>query len=187
MADVIDANATETQGTTAPENNQPSVEELLAQLAEAKAENAKQKATLDKTLKEKGDLTKSLRAKQTTEEQEAEERRLAEEERQKKYEDTLAELNQMKATQAYSGTLADEKAIANIISAVADGDHKSIALIIEAEKKAAVKAAQAEWLKTRPQVNSGTGYSGMTREQIMAIADTKERQIAIANNIELFS
>ena len=57
--------------------------------------------------------------------------------------------------------------------------------IIENQKKAAVKEAQAEWLKSRPQANAGA-YSSMTKEQIMAIPDRNERRMAIAQNQNLF-
>ena len=64
-------NPTDTQ-TTEVKPNTPTVEELMAQLATEKADRAKEKQALDKALREKGELTKALRAKQTTEEQEAE-------------------------------------------------------------------------------------------------------------------
>lgn len=166
----------------------PNVEQLMAELAAAQAENAKTKATLDKTLKEKGELTKSLRARQTAEEQAAADKQAEDERRQQEYENAINELNQMKATQAYTPVLSSKKAIEDIIGAAGlDADHNSIALIIESEKKAAVKAAQAEWLKSRPPVNNGGGsYSEMTAEQIMAIQDRAQRRIAIAENQELF-
>ena len=59
--------------------NTPSVEELLAQLAQERATNAQNKAALDKALKEKGELTKNLRAKMSAEEQEAEAKKAADE------------------------------------------------------------------------------------------------------------
>ena len=70
--------------------------------------------------------------------------------------------------------------------AVSESDHNAIAAIIESQKKAAVKEAQAEWLKSRPQANAGA-YSSMTKEQIMAIPDRNERIRAIAQNQHLFS
>ena len=50
----------------------------MAQLAEAKATGAKQKQALDKALREKGEITKALRAKQTAEERATEEKEEAE-------------------------------------------------------------------------------------------------------------
>lgn len=42
-------------------------------------------------------------------------------------------------------------------------------------------------MRTRPRVNIGGGeYSGMTKDQIMAIPDRNERRRAIAMNQDLF-
>ena len=65
----VETKVTESQST---ENN-ATVEELKAQLAAERAEKERHKTALDKALKEKGDITKQLRAKQTAEEQQAEE------------------------------------------------------------------------------------------------------------------
>ena len=55
------------------------VDSLMAELAQLKAESAKNKAALDKALHSNGELTKQLRAKMTASEQEAEVKREAEE------------------------------------------------------------------------------------------------------------
>ena len=99
------------------------------------------------------------------------------------YENAMKELNHMKAVSAYKNV--SEKSIETLIEAVAEGDHSAIATIIDNEVKAAVAAAKAEWMKTRPTVNAGK-YSSMTREQIMAITDRNERLKAIAMNPTLF-
>ena len=174
------------QTTTTPQadNSAPSVEELMAQLATERAENEKNKLALDKALKEKGDITKQLRARQTAEEQEAEAQkeaqRLADEER----ESMRKELNHIKAVNAYK-SIPDEKVVENLIDAISDADHNTIAQIIENEKKKAVAEAEQQWMKDRPRVNHGQ-HSTMSREDIMAIKDSYERQSMIAQNIELF-
>ena len=89
-------------------------------------------------------------------------------------------------TNGFYKNLSDETTIEQLIDAISDADHNAIASIISAEKQKAVKEAQAEWLKSRPQISSGTG-TAMTREQILAISDTAERQRAIAQNLELFT
>lgn len=161
----------------------PSVDELMAQLAAERAEKEKNKLALDKALKEKGDITKQLRAKQTAEEKEAEAQaeaqRLAEEER----EALRKENNRFRAMAAYKSF--DEKTVDKWLEAVSEADHSTLSAIIEAEKQKAVKEAQAEWMKSRPSVNAGQ-YSSMTKEQIMAIADRDERRKAMAQNMELF-
>lgn len=175
-------NQTETQKTSTEEQT-PTVEELMAQLAAEKAAGLKNKQALDKALKEKGEITKALRAKQTAEEQEAEAKAEADRLQNEKYENAMKELNHMKAVSAYKNV--SEKSIETLIEAVAEGDHSAIATIIDNEVKAAVAAAKAEWMKTRPAVNAGK-YSSMTREQIMAIPDRNERLKAIAMNATLF-
>lgn len=190
MAEEIKSNATENNGIENQQNptvenpNTPTIEELMAQLASERAEKEKNKTALDKALKEKGEITKALRAKQTAEEQEAEAQaeaqRIADEER----ESMRKELNHIKAVNAYKN-IEDEKTVESLIDAVSEADHNAIAQIIENEKKQAVKIAEAEWLKSRPQVG-GNAYSSMTREQIMAIADRDERMRAIAQNQHLF-
>ena len=175
------------QTTTTPQadNSAPSVEELMAQLATERAEKEKNKLALDKALKEKGDITKQLRAKQTAEEQEAEAQkeaqRLADEER----DSMRKELNHIKAVNAYK-SIPDEKVVENLIDAISDADHNAIAQIIENEKKKAVAEAEQKWMKERPRVNHGQ-YSSMTKEQIMAIADRDEKLKAIAMNRDLFN
>ena len=180
----VTENPTGTQSTEG-KPNAPTVEELMAQLATEKADRAKEKQALDKALKEKGELTKALRAKQTTEEQEAEAKAEAERLQNEKYEEAIKELNHIKAVNAYKSV--SEKSIEKLIDAVSDADHNAIATIIEAEKKAAVAEAQTEWMKSRPRMNIGGEYSGMTKEQIMAIPDRAERRRAIAMNMELFN
>lgn len=191
MADVTtqaaEAQTTEPAKTTAEsktaEEQTPTVEELMAQLAAEKAAGLKNKQALDKALKEKGEITKALRAKQTAEEQEAEAKAEADRLQNEKYENAMKELNHMKAVSAYKNV--SEKSIETLIEAVAEGDHSAIATIIDNEVKAAVAAAKAEWMKTRPAVNAGK-YSSMTRDQIMAIPDRNERLKAIAMNPTLF-
>ena len=183
--------ATETQvntgqePTTTQENETktPTVEELMAQLASERAEKEKYKNASDKASSEVAQYKKQLRSKQTAEEQEAEAKAEAERLQNEKYENAIKELNHMKAVSAYKNV--SEKSIETLIEAVAEGDHSAIATIIDNEVKAAVTAAKAEWMKTRPAVNAGK-YSSMTREQIMAISDRDERLKAIALNPTLF-
>ena len=177
-----------TQSQTQQEQNAksaPSVDDLMKQLAEANARADKNKLELDKALKENGTVKKALRAKQTAEEQEAEAKAEADKLRDEELENLRKELNHNKAVSAYK-SIQNEKVVETLIEAVSESDHNAIAAIIENEKKAAVKAAQAEWLDSRPQANAGA-YSSMTREQIMAIPDRQERLRAIAQNQSLFT
>jgi hypothetical protein len=157
--------------------NTPTVEELMAQLAQANAERDRFKSANDKLSKSEAEMKRQLRARQSAEEQEAEAlaeaQRIADEER----ESMRKELNHIKAVNAYKNV--SEKSVEKLIDAVSDADHNAIAQIIEAEVKQAVRLAEAEWLKSRPQIGGGS-YTGMTKEQILAISDREERLKAIA-------
>ena len=170
----------------AVENSAPSPnEDSVAQINSLKAEMERLKAANDKLSKEAAENKRQLREKQTEEERIAQEQEEAQRKRQEEYEAILAENNRMKAFGAYA-SVADEKTVEKLIDAVSDADHKAIANIIADLSKKAVTDAEAKWLKERPQVRTGQ-YSGMTREQIMAITDSEERIKAIAMNKELFS
>ena len=178
--------------TQVRENSTPTVEELMEQLKQANedrdnaiADKDKYKASNDKLSKELAEKKRAERAKMTAEEQEAEAKAEADRLREEELENLRKEVNHSKAVSAYK-SIQNEKVVETLIEAVSDNDHNAIAAIIENEKKAAVKEAQAEWLKSRPQANAGA-YSSMTKEQIMAIPDRNERIRAIAQNQHLFS
>lgn len=178
------AEETKTIETTEVKEAKPTVEELMAQLATARAETERFKTANDKLSKSEAEMKRQLRAKQTAEEQEAEAQkeaqRIADEER----ESMRKELNHIKAVNAYKN-ISEEKTVEKLIEAVSDADHNAIAQIIAGECKKAIAEAEAKWLKDRPRVQHGQ-YSGMTTEQIMAITDSAERVKAIAQNQHLF-
>lgn len=178
MANENANNVAETTETNVTENASETVETV------SKSEYERLKASLDKALKEKGDITKQLRAKQSEDERLSAEQAEAQRAKDEQLEVLLAENNRMKAVGAYK-SISSEKVVENLIEAVSNADHNAIALIIENEIKAAVKVAQTEWLKSRPQANVGTD-SALTREEIIKIKDPIERQTKMAQNIELF-
>lgn len=140
-----------------PEEKEPTVEELMAQLAQERANSAKLKNSFDKASSELANTKKQLREKQSAEEQEEEAKREAEEEH-KKYvkglEDTIKLTN---ATNRYlalgmSGDMAKDTAQAEL-----DGDMVKVTENMSKFKEASIKEAETEWLKSRPQVNAGQG------------------------------
>lgn len=182
MAEVVEnTNVAENNATT----QEPSVSELMERLAAVEAERDRNKTALDKALKDNGNLTKSLRAKQSEEEQKAEADAEAKKLMEEELENLRAENNRNRALSAYKSL--DEKTVDKLIEAVANADHSAIAKIFEAEVASAVKKAEAVWLDGRPRVNAGVGgENAMTKKDIMAIKDTVERQRLIAENIHLF-
>ena len=180
MAEETKTSVAETTETTATDNT-PSTDELIAQIAQLTADRDKYKSANDKLSKENAEAKRKERDRMTEEEKQAEAQRLRDEE----LEATKAELNRMKAIGAYK-SISSEKVVENLIEAVSNADHNTIAKIFDAEIEARVKAEKTEWLKSRPQANVGS-YSAMTKEQIMAIPDRNERIRAIAQNQNLFS
>ena len=180
-------NANNVENTTVETNatdNAPTVDELMAQISQLTADRDKYKSANDKLSKSEAEMKRQLRAKQTEDERLAEEQAEAQRIRDEEYEALRAENNRMKAVGAYK-SISNPKVVDNLIEAVSNADHNAIALIIDNEIKAAVKVAETDWLKSRPQANIGTD-SALTREEIIAIKDPIERQTKMAQNIELF-
>lgn len=181
----VHANAKPEPETTQEEN--VTVESLMAELAKEKAARAKEKAALDKTLKEKGDLTKKYRSLLDDSQKAALDKATADEE-QKQY---VAELENFKRRteakeryimQGMSIEMATEAADAEV-----GGDMDKLADIQKKHTETVLKNAEAEWRESIPQPQFGTGeYSSMTKEQILAITDRNERRKAIAQNMNLF-
>lgn len=168
------------------ENNEPTVESLMAELATLKADFSKNKVALDKALKEKGDLTKELRSKQTAAEQEAEARK-EQQEQEAAYVKGLEEYKaKNEAVKRYLIQGMDNETSEKAAEAEISGDMDGLSDIQRKFREQSIKAAKAEWMKTRPEQNYGTGTNTMTREEIMAIPDRAERIKAIAMNPKAF-
>lgn len=148
----------EQQVEGAPEQeqeNQPTVEELVAELAKEKAANAKLKSSLDQASSDAAKYKKALRQKQTAEEIMTEEKAKADEE----YKQYVAELETYKKTaeakaryalQGMSEELATKAAEAEI-----KGDMDELASIQKKHTDNLLKQREKEWLKSRPEVNVG--------------------------------
>lgn len=175
---VTEASTTETQ----VETTTPSVEELMSQLAEANSRADKNKAELDKALKENGTLKKEKRASMSEAERVAEE--LAEEQRirDEKFKEMEQRLMRSEAEKAYK-SLTDDKMVESLIEAVSDADHNAIANILDKYANAKVKEAQAEWMKSRPRVNMG-GEGGITKEQFDAMSTADKSKLYRENKAE---
>lgn len=177
-------------GKSEPDNSSnddvDKLNEALAELAKVKAEAEKNKKALDKEMSKNQQLTKDLRAKMTADEQAQAEKEEAEREAAERLQKAEAELNRMKAIQAYKA-IENEETVNTLIDAINDNDHASIATIIENEVKKAIAIKEAEWKKSRPPIETGDGSgASMSVDEIMAIKDTAERQRMIAQHIDLF-
>ena len=165
---------------------QATTQDLLSQIAQLKADATRNKNALDKALKEKGDLTKQLRARMNAEEQEQAAKAEAEEAR-KAYISELEgykQKNEAKERYLLQG-MSPELAI-KAAEAEVTGDMDALADIQKQHTDALIKAKEAEWKKSRPALNAGEGGTTMTKEEIHAIKDPVERQRRIAENLALY-
>ena len=142
--------------------NTPSVEELLAQLAQERATNAQNKAALDKALKEKGELTKNLRAKMSAEEQEAEAKKAADEAKDARIQELESKFRVMDYSKRYMGIGMDEKTaetLSELTGELSDADKFFSALdkFMKAKIKSAGEDAIQELIKKNPEIKSGSG------------------------------
>lgn len=144
------------------------VEDLMSELAKEKAERAKEKLALDKALKEKGELTKKLRARMTAEEQEDEAKRQQQEEHNKYVKGLEDKIALIDAKNRYlsigmTAELAEVTAKAEL-----DGDKDTVAANYKKHMESAIKAAEAEWLKSRPEPNAGNGEEDTGKDPFLA-------------------
>lgn len=162
-------------------------EDALAEIAAAQAELKKAKAERDAALKKSGEITKQLRAKMTEAELEAEKKAAEDEEKQAYLKELESYKAQNEALKRYRLQGMNEELATKAAKAEIDGDMDALADIQAQHTKALIKEKEAEWKASRPRVNMGDGEeSSMTKEEIFAIKDPKERQIAIAKNLKSF-
>lgn len=162
-----------TQTPDASENanaNAPKVEDLMSELAQLKADMARNKNALDKALREKGEITKKLREKQTAEEAEAEAKAEAEAERAEREAEMQKTIATYEAKSLFAEMGLSGKDLETAVQAKIDGDEKTVYSVIvkhfENKYESALKTKESEWLGNRPQVNVGVGESTtLTKEQ----------------------
>lgn len=143
-----------------PETKQPTVEELMAQLAQEQAEKEKLKTSLSKVNTEAAEYKKQLRAKQTAEEQ-VEEEKLEQERIHKEYVANLERtISITAATNRYLDMGMDKEMAKKTAEAEVDkldGYEDLVSSNIKKLMENRVKAAEAEWLASRPDVQAGNG------------------------------
>lgn len=183
--DVNQGNGTQNVGNSQEANSTPEtpkVDDLMAEMAQLKADMARQKNALDKALREKGEITKKLREKQTAEEAEAEAKAEAEAERAEREaeKDKIIAKYEARAMFAEMGIQGD--ALEKIIDAKVEGDEKTVYSIIvshfENKYNTALQTEKSEWLGNRPQVNVGVGENTtLTKEQFDSMSYTEKVEL----------
>lgn len=158
--------------------------ELMAKIAEAEARAEKLKKANDSLSKSEAEMKRKLRATQTAEEQKKEEEEEAKRLTEERLKTAEIELNHMKAVAAYKN-ITEEKTVELLIDAVSEADHAAIMAIIDGEKQKAVKAARAEWQKTIPHANVGSGDDKqITPEQFEAMGMAEKSKLFRENKAE---
>ena len=137
------------------ETNEPSIEDLSTQLAQERAEKLKLKNSFDKAASETAELRKKLKAKMTAEEEEAEEKKIAEENHKayvKSLEDKIALSTK---TKNYMRLGMTEELAAATAKADLEGDEETVNSNIQRNQELKIKEAEQEWLRNRPEPQGG--------------------------------
>lgn len=176
MAD-FDTNVTETTETVETIETEEATE--TAELAKLKAEIARQKAALDKATKEAGDYKKQLRAKQSAEEVAAEEKRIADEERDRKLAEYEKRFTVAETSKKIFSFVQDEGA-ANAVAESLYGA-EDVDAAIDAFNKAWIareKKLRIEYGKIpAPGVGSADGMT-ITKDQLNAMGYSERAKFA---------
>ena len=149
------------------------------------AEIERLKNALSKSNSEANDYKKQLRDKMSEDERKAKEDAEKQEELQKNYDAllrkvTISENKSKFLALGYDDKLADETA-----EAMANGDLEKVFTNQKKHLDAMEKKVRAEVLNDTPKPEGGNGKP-KSAEDILKIADSGERQSAIAEHIELF-
>ncbi len=153
---------TETQENGVTENKTPTVEELMAKLAQKDADYAKLKNSFDTTSSELSTTKKQLKAKMTAEEQIEEEKRIADEAKDAKIQELESKFRTMDYSKRYMGIGMDEKtaeALSELTGELTDTDKFFSALgkFVQTVKKQSSEDAVQAYLKDNPDIKAGSG------------------------------
>lgn len=174
------------EGLTEDELSKAVEKAMTAKEKAAESELTKMKNAFNKASSEVADYKKRLQEKQSDEEKKASEQaelleqlRLENEEFKKQ-----SAIAQNKAQFAALG-LEDELA-ASSAEALYGGDMKVVFDNLRSFKAELEKGIRADVMKNTPTPPAGGGSTAMTKDEIMNIRDSEERQLAIAEHPELF-
>lgn len=169
---------TETQATETTENSTPTVEELMAKIAQKDADYAKLKNAFDSKASALSKTEKQLKAKMSAEEQIEEEKRIADEAKDARIQELESKFRMMDYSKRYMGIGMDEKtaeSLSELTGELSDADKFFSALdkFIKSKIKSAGEDAIQELIKKNPEIKSGTGDSDKN-----ALAKEKAKEAA---------
>lgn len=155
---------TETQATETTENSTPTVEELMAKIAQKDADYAKLKNAFDSKASALSKTEKQLKAKMSAEEQIEEEKRIADEAKDARIQELESKFRMMDYSKRYMGIGMDEKTaetLSELTGDLPDVDKFFSALdkFMKSKIKSAGEDAIQELIKKNPEIKSGTGDS----------------------------
>lgn len=173
-------------------NEEPTIDQLREQLAQANAdkaklaaEAAKQKNRIDELCKNEGNLKKALREKQTAEEQEAAAKQEREEAEKQRVSNLEKELYIMKATNRYMGLGFGDQSEA-LATYEHDGDMDAwtdaVTKHLTSYKAQLEEAIRAEYAAKMPTPSSGNS-STVDYSAVIADAQAKGDTLAVARAI----
>ena len=153
---------TETQTTETAENNTPTVEELMAKIAQKDADYAKLKNAFDSKASALSKTEKQLKAKMSAEEQIEEEKRIADEAKDARIQELESKFRTMDYSKRYMGIGMDEKTaetLSEMTGELTDPDKFFSALgkFITASNKSAGENAIQDLIKKNPEIKAGSG------------------------------
>lgn len=170
QTETTEVNSAENTGADNVNQQEPiTVDSLMAEVAQLKAENAKNKTALDRALHSNGELTKQLRAKMTASEQEAEAKREAEEAQANRIKELENYKRKSEARERYMTTigmpadLAKEAAEAEVA-----GDMDALASVYKRHQESVLKASEADWLAKRPMPETGRDENKADEDPFLA-------------------
>lgn len=164
------AQTQETQTPPAEPSSEPTIAELMKELAELKVDNRKLKKANDSLASENGGLRKQVNAKLTEEELRAQQKSEKEEEVAKELQELRTEVALAKATKRYMSMNMEETLAAKVAQAEIDGDMDlvtaSIKTFLEAQTKATEEKVKAEIYAKMPIPVSGNGDGQIDYDKI---------------------
>lgn len=161
--------------------------EAYEEAADDGSEMDKLKKAVAKANAEAAETKRQLRAKQTDEEAIKAEQEAHLKELQEKYDALLKQETIRGYADKYRKLGYEDKLAEETAKAITDGDFEKVFANAAAYRTSLEQSIRAEATKSTPKPQgggSGTGYK--TKDDILKIEDTAERQQAIAENIELF-
>lgn len=165
MAENLETTTVETENVNVEggvENEKPSVEELMAQLAQERAEKEKLRLAKDKANSEAAKYRKSWESKTSAEEQEMEARKAADEAKDARIQELESKFRTMDYSKRYMGIGMDEKtaeSLSELTGELTDTDKffSALSKFITASNKSAGENAVQELIKNNPEIKAGSG------------------------------